>query len=633
MDDMEKKEDLEQEVTETVAEEIEEATETVSEAEAAEDISAEAETAEETVAEETTEDVPTEEVPVKQEKGGSNIIGIIVGLALFVAFLAVVWMAPVGNSVKDTGVFYAKDNDLYFYDMKNEPYLVQEGISAGGGYNYFYSGWGAGVAEDGDAAYYMANIDESGAADLYRKDVNSAAEAELIDSNVYDYKASKNGEVVAYLAMENDSLQLKMDCGNGSEKIAEGIHLEDDVYALRGDGKWVVFKDAYNMLCAAEVQKDGNVHVRELTDECPLYALAEDTLYFVSKADDMYNIYSYDFKNEPELVAENAQYMELMPNGRDLLYGTKSTEIIPYSELLEDDMAEIDAAMKEDDPNYDQKLMRDDLRAAMASGEGLEPLLQEFYILSNGKATLVADNVVSAVAVKDSDKNFVTGYKAKPFQPLYLSVIGGGLEMVDMIYYMSINYGGMQPFLADATGNVEILTGAGVLPDTLKVSADGTKAAYLMTNENTGGNILMQMEIGKAADAGAVQMDVKEFDFVGRHDLFYYYEYADGAGTLAKAGEGDNSISAASGVHFAKDTGRVYYLLLDQNTGHGKMEWWDGENRETIDGGIFAFQYKGNGKAAIIYDYDLMNQTGDLGYYDGKGVTMLDEDMTAIFIN
>ena len=40
-------------------------------------------------------------------------------------------------------------------------------------------------------------------------------------------------------------------------------------------------------------------------------------------------------------------------------------------------MAEIDAAMKEDDPNYEQKLMRDELREAMKSGKGLEPLLQD----------------------------------------------------------------------------------------------------------------------------------------------------------------------------------------------------------------------------------------------------------------
>lgn len=630
MDDMEKKEELEQEGT--VAEEIEETAEDVSEVKEISAEAAETETTEESAVEEVEEaEEPAEAAPVKQEKGGSNVIGMIAGLVLFVAFLAVVWMSPVGSSGKDTGVFYAKDNDLYFYDMKNEPYLLQEGISAGGGYNYFYSAWGAGVSQDNEDVYYTANVRADGTYDLYYKDLKTGAEPIRAAVDVSDHIVSENGDMAAFLEKFEDGLHLSLFDGKESYAVSSEMSLEEDVYALSKNGKYLVYRDAYDILHATKTEFPAAPVA--LTDDCPLYALAEDTLYFVSKAEDVYNIYSYDFENEPVLVAENAQYMELMPNGKDLLYGVKPTEIIPYSELLEDDMAEIDAAMKEDDPNYEQKLMRDELRAAMESGEGLEPLLQEFYLYSNGKATLVVDNVVSAVAVKDCDQNFVTGYKAKAFQPLYLSVIGGGLEMVDMIYYMSINYGGMQPFLADAAGNVEVLTGSGVLPDSLKISADGTKAAYLMTNENTGGNILMQMEIGKAADAGAVQMDVEEFAFVGKNDLFYYYEYADGAGTLAKAGEGDNSISAASGVHFAKDTGRVYYLLLDQNTGHGKMEWWDGENRETIDGGIFAFQYKGNGRAALIYDYDLMKQTGDLGYYDGKGVTMLDEDMTAIFIN
>ena len=611
MDELEKNEELE-----TVLEEREEI-------------------AEETT-EEVTEEVTEESVQKPAEKGSSNIIGMVAGFVLFIAFLAVVWMSPVGGrTVTDTGVLYAKDNDLYYYDMKNEPYLLQKDISAGGGYNYFYSAWGAGVSMDNEELYYTANVKADGSYDLYYKDLKADGSVELIDSGVVDHKVSENGEAVAYVVMKGDALELRMNSGSGSEKIAENFTLEEDAYQLRADGKWLVFKDAYNMICAAEVKGDGDVNVWKLTDASPLYALSEDVLYFVSKADTYYNIYSFDFENEPELVAENAQYMELMPNGKDLLYGVKPTEIIPYSELLEDDMAEIDAKMTEDDPNYDQKLMRDELRAAMKSGEGLEPLLQEYYILSNGKTKLVAENVVSAIAVQNSDKNFITGYQAKPFQPLYLSVIGGGLEMVDMIYYMSINYGGMRPFLADGFGNVEVLSGmegADVQLNTVQVSQDGSKAAYLVKDAN-GGNALMQMEFGSSVAATVVQNNVEEFSFVGKNDLFYYYDYANGAGKLGKAGEGDNSIDNASGVQFAKDTGRVYYLLLDQNTGNGKMEWWDGESRETIDGGVFAFQYKGNGKVALIYDYDLVTLKGGLGYYDGKGVTMLDEDITAIFIN
>lgn len=625
MDELEKKEELE-----PVVEEIEEVVE--------EPIEEPAEEATEEPAEETVEEAETEESPVEKtaEKGGSNVIGIIVGAALFIAFLAVVWMTPVGKVVKDTGVLYAKDNDLYYYDMKNEPYLLQEDISAGGGYNYFYSAWGAGISQDNEDLYYTANVQAEGTYDLYYKDLKADDAAELVDSGVIDHKVSKNGEVVAYLAMKGDSLELRYFDGKEKRVAAEGMKLEEDVYSLSADGKYLAYKDAYDMLCATRT--DLADPATKLTDDCPLYALAEDTLYFVSKADGMYNIYSYDFKNEPELVAENAQYMELMPNGRDLLYGVKPTEIIPYSELLEDDMAEIDAAMKEDDPNYEQKLMRDELREAMKSGKGLEPLLQEYYILSNGKAKLVADNVVSAIAVADSDKNFITGYKAKPFQPLYLSVIDGGLEMVDMIYYMSINYGGMQPFLADGFGNVEVLDGSGVQLNTVQVSADGSRAAYLVEDPDTGSNTLMQMELGQTKEtkeATVVQENVKEFAFIGGNGpLCYYYDYADGAGTLASL-ESDRTITDATGVTFAKDVKEIYYIQnIDAKTGVGQMQHWNGKDEPTtVDGGVFAFQYKGNGKAALVYGYDPAQLTGDLGYYDGKGVTKLDEDITAIFIN
>ena len=441
--------------------------------------------------------------------------------------------------------------------------------------------------------------------------------------------------IVAYVVMQDDVLELRMDCGSNNEKIAENFTLEEEAYQLRADGKWLVFKDAYNMLCAAEVQEDGDVNVWKLTDACPLYALSEDMLYFVSKADANCNIYSFDFENEPELVAEYAQYMSLMPNGTDLLYGVKPTDVIPYSELLEDDMAEIDAKMTADDPNYDQKLMRDDLRAAMASGEGLEPLMMEYYLISGGKTTLVAENVVSAVAVAGSEKSFVAGYQAKPFQPLYLSVIGGGLEMVDMIYYMSINYGGMQPFLADANGNTEVLTGSAVHMDSIRVSSDGRRAAYLVDDAETGGNVLMQMEFGSSVEATVVQNDVEDFAFLGGDGpLVYYYEYAKNAGTLASV-DSDRTIRGVTGVTFAEDAQEVYYIKdINGSTGVGQMQHWNGKDEATIvDGGVFAFQYKGNGKAAVLFDYDVMKLTGILGYYDGNGVTILDENVTALYIN
>ncbi|MBQ2880213.1 MAG: hypothetical protein IJE27_05915, partial [Anaerotignum sp.] len=149
MDELEKKE-LEQE---TVSETIEPAEETVEET---------AESVEEEPAE------VSEQAPKKKSKAPIFLLLLI----LVVAAAAYGMMSSGGKAAKkDAGVFYAKENDLYYYDLKNEPYLVQEGISAGGSYNYFYTAWGAGVAEESDIAYYVANVDAAGGADLYRRDM------------------------------------------------------------------------------------------------------------------------------------------------------------------------------------------------------------------------------------------------------------------------------------------------------------------------------------------------------------------------------------------------------------------------------------------------------------------------------
>ena len=78
----------------------------------AETVTEEAETAEEPAAE------PAETVPVHTAapaKSGSNIVGIIVGLLVFIGVLALCWkmVGPVGEVHADKGIAYAKDNNLY----------------------------------------------------------------------------------------------------------------------------------------------------------------------------------------------------------------------------------------------------------------------------------------------------------------------------------------------------------------------------------------------------------------------------------------------------------------------------------------------------------------------------------------
>ena len=565
--------------------------------------------------------------PQKAEKGG--VFGIVIGLIALIAILAYAWMNPMGKTV-DTGILYTKEDNLYYYDLKNEPYQVQEGLSNGGTYHYFYTAWGASVTEDGSYLYFSDDVDENGAFVLYRKDAKNAdAAAAQIDTDVYDYMASKDGKVVAYLKKSGETYALCVYDGKEVQTVKTGVNLENDVYALSGNGKYLAFTDTTGLLNAVAVGKNMEDNILPLTDSAETYAMAEESgiLYYVAAGKDGYNIFSYDFKGEPKTAVENVSSMEMMPNGRDVLYCKKSDEEVLYKDIIVDDMAEQDAKLKKGDEGYDQKVQRDEIRKAMKNGEGFEPLLQECYVLIGGKSVLVTGNAVAAVGVS-GEQSYVTGYRAKEFTPMHLSVMDGGLDMVEYIYYMSLNYGGMEVFLADTTGKVNLLSGSQPQLDGLKLSENGKKAAYLDTDANTGDTVLVEMELGKEK-AETVATNVQSFGYIG-NTLIYYFDYTEGVGTLGAAGS-KTTIANASGVQFTEDA--VYYVAdADEASGNGELRAWDGKTETALAKDVFAFQYKDNGKLVYIGSYDVNAGVGDLYYYDGKEARKLDTGITAIFI-
>ena len=621
-----KQEELEQETAEEAAEEVsaeEPVAEEVTEEETVE------ETAEEPKAEETTEEPKQEETPAPQKAEKGGVLGIVIGLIALIAIVAYAWMNPMGKTI-DTGILYSKDDNLYYYDLKNEPYQVQEGLSNGGTYHYFYTAWGASVTEDGKYLYFSDDVDENGAAVLYRKDAKNAdAVAAQIDTDVYDYMASKDGKVVAYLKKSGETYALCVYDGKEVQTVKDGVNLENDVYALSGNGKYLAFTDTTGILNAVAVGKNMEDNILPLTDSAETYAMAEESgiLYYVAAGENGYNIFSYDFKGEPKAAVENVSSMEMMPNGRDVLYCKKSDKEVLYKDIIVDDMAEQDAKVKKGDEGYDQKVQRDEIRKAMENGEGFEPLLQECYVLTGGKSVLVTDNAIAAVGV-NSDQSYVTGYRAKEFTPMHLSVMEGGLDMVENIYYMSISYGGMEIFLADTTGKVNLLSGSQPQLDGLKLSENGKKAAYLDTDANTGDTILVEQELGKE-ETETIATNVQSFGYIG-NTLVYYFDYTEGVGTLGAAGS-KTTIANVSGVQFAEDA--VYYVAdADETTGNGELRAWDGKTETAIAKDAFAFLYKDNGKLVYIGSYDVNAGVGDLYYYDGKETRKLDTGITAIFI-
>lgn len=582
----------------------------------------------ENLAEEPAEETP-EEPAAQAASGKGNVVAIVIGLLVFFGLLFVMWQMC--SKEAEHGILYAKEDALYYYDLKNEPYLLQDSISDGGFYRYAYSAWGAKQAEKGDFLYYPTQIQDSGSFTLYRRDVSAPTGKEiLVGTDVYDYQISEDGRVAAYLTMPEDAETMQLCVFDGAESrvIAENLEWQQNLYELRADGRYVVYYDAYAMLRTQRV--DGDAPSDVLTDAAAMTALAQESgiLYYVSQNGEQYDIYSYDFQKDPVCIAENVTYMEIMPNGRDLLYCAAPEGQILYRDIVTDDMAESDAALQEGEEGYDAKLQRDAIRTAMEAGEGFAPILQEAYVYTGGKHILAAENVVSVAAV-EQDAPFVTGYQINGFEPLLLSEIEGGLDALEIYYYLALGYSEMETFLADANGTCETLSGYQIAPESIQISADGKKAAYLATDETLGGNILMKMEIGKAADAVELAADIERFAFFGGEICYAYSE--NGANFLQL---GEETIANVAAVEFDAEEGVARFLAnLDAETGLGEMQIWNGKDApESIATDICAYQNMGGGKLALIGDYDLTNETGNLYYFDGKSVKALDAGMTAIFI-
>lgn len=594
-----------------------------------------------------------EEVNTKEAEGrpggGKNILAIVLGLAVFAGVLAFCWhMAGNAHKASDVGVLYTKDNEIHFYDLKNEPYLLAENVSDGGSYHYYYSAWGAMFSEKGDWAYYAADIDANGRFNLFRKNTSDPqAEPEKISDAVLDYAISKDGRQAAYLKAGGEKISLWLSDG-APRKVSADMQLDEQSYFLSSDGKYLLYtvRGADGLALYALSTAAGSEPV-ELCASVEMYALADetDTVYYVAEgeADGSYDVFGHMLETgKTERVAESVAYMEAMPNGRDLLYCRVSEENVLYRDLIVDDMREADAALPAEpteaeiaeNPLLAEKQERDKIRQAMDNGEGFAPILLDCYILTNGKTVKAAENVISAVAVVN-DMPFMTGYQAEQPQPIPISETGGDLQLVEYAYYGALADGEKKAFLADAMGHCEELPmpeGFPVSADTVQLSKDGSRVAYLVRNMEMGTSDLMLADVQDMEKAAMVQTNVDSMAFLGSSGLLgYYCNYDNGVGTVATSD--GNAQGNACGVYYSDDEKAMYFISAPNGaTGNGTLKRWDGKNETVIAENAFAFQYKANGKLAYLQNYDFTTGVGDLYYYDGKQSRLLDTGVTALFM-
>ena len=597
----------------------------------AETVTEEAETAEEPAAE------PAKTAPVQTAaptKSGSNIVGIIVGLLVFIGVLALCWkmVGPVGEVHADKGIAYAKDNNLYIYDLENDTYVAAEGISAGGQYNQYYSAWGTTFNEDGSGLYYSTNVRTDGTFDLYYKGVNADSEGVLVGEAVADYMPTKDGAAAIFVKTTADGAADLYQFVNGTSTLVESNILpESGSYAISNDGSFVMYRksgDNGTALYAkgtAEGEEAVCIHENAATSDT-------DEIYFAGAEGEGYAAFVYAYGTEPVKIMDEVTYLEVMPNGKDVLLMGPTEGLVTYDSIIEDDLEESDALLTEADGDaYQAKLQRDAIRTAMEGGEGFEPVLQKVYMYSNGKLTEVAAGTISAVSV-ENDRPYAVCYAAGDMEKMPISQLGS-LEDAEQGYYMTLMYTDPKILVFNAPGGSWQLEGKNISPANVFLSDDGTMVGYYETDTLTGATMLNIAKLG--AEPSFTMENVEAADFLGTtHDVAYFKDYENGLGTMGVWNGGDPvEVESVGGVHFAVDQNAVYYINnIDQQNGNGDLHVMANGEDTLIDSGVYSMQYKYNGKLAYLKNYDYTANRGDLYYYDGKESKEIDTGITAIFM-
>lgn len=644
----EEKKDLS--LTEDQAQQMPEETKAAEEVQSAEEAAAEVQQEETVEAETVTEEAETAEEPVAEPaktapvqtaapaKSGSNIVGIIVGLLVFIGVLALCWkmVGPVGEVHADKGIAYAKDNNLYIYDLENDTYVAAEGISAGGQYNQYYSAWGTTFNEDGSGLYYSTNVRTDGTFDLYYKGVNADSEGVLVGEAVADYMPTKDGAAAIFVKTTADGAADLYQFVNGTSTLVESNILpESGSYAISNDSSFVMYRksgDNGTALYAkgtAEGEEAVCIHENAAT---AMMTSDTDEIYFAGAEGEGYAAFVYAYGTEPVKIMDEVTYLEVMPNGKDVLLMGPTEGLVTYDSIIEDDLEESDALLTEADGDaYQAKLQRDAIRTAMEGGEGFEPVLQKVYMYSNGKLTEVAASTISAVSV-ENDRPYAVCYAAGDMEKMPISQLGS-LKDAEQGYYMTLMYTEPKILVVNATGGSWQLEGKNISPANVFLSDDGTMVGYYETDTLTGATMLNIAKLG--AEPSCTMENVEAADFLGTtHDVAYFKDYENGLGTMGVWNGGDPvEVESVGGVHFAVDQNAVYYINnIDQQNGNGDLHVMANGEDTLIDSGVYSMQYKYNGKLAYLKNYDYTANRGDLYYYDGKESKEIDTGITAIFM-
>ncbi len=534
-------------------------------------------------------------------------------------------------------IVYSKENELYCYNLKSDPVLISENLSAGGSATYSYVGNGTTVAEDGTSVYFIDNIAADGRFNLNYYNAKNKGQTSFISADVSDYKVSLLGEGTVYIvAGESGSTGTLYGYSrktNASKELAQDIQIGNSYYDISADGSKAIYVVADESgFSINECALDGS-GVKTIDTDVAQYLVSKNDnyVYYVKTEGSengvgSYTIYRYDLKKSAsEMIDDNVIAVTLSRDENAVIYYKYTGNMIKGTDIINDDGDDSEATKA--------------LRAEIADYE-FQDILCEVYRYEDGTSKLVGDKVLAAMPMDDEGEYIAyTVPSGTKKIKVNLSEISSVNEIAAN-YYMQIMKADCDVYIYKLNGFNEYMVFENSYIYSYQNSGnDAQFACFVDYDESTKKGKLILATYGDDGmkSYGELEDDVESFQFMGDGARIAYLRDVqdDGTGTLMYVESNVPDEISDSAYYYEVSTDlfrRVFYLdNYNSETYGGDFHYYQQASDKLVDSNVYMFAYRNNNNAFYLKDYDKETGTGDLYYLKGSKSVLVDEDVSSVF--
>lgn len=534
-------------------------------------------------------------------------------------------------------IVYSAGNELYCYDLKDEPVLISENLSSGGSASYSYVGNGITVANDGKSVYFIDNVASNGTFNLNYYTASKNDAPTLISANVSDYKVSNKGDGAVYIVAgesgKDGTLYGYSKKDNTSYPISDGVGLGGTEYAVSADGKKAVFAKTENSSITLNICDIDGSDLTAIDTDVAQYLVTENgtNIYYIKaegneNGTSIYNIYVYDIqKGASKLIDEDVIAVTLSQDENAVIYYKNSGKKIKAKDIINDDGDNSDAvnALRKEIETYE-----------------FNDIASSLYRYEDGKSVLVNDSMFTAVPA-DSKGTFIAYTVPTGLDKIKINLSEiKTVSDIDSKYYVQAMKAKCDTYIYKLNGYNDFVEFENSYVYSYQNSANNIQVASLVNYDSTKkvGKLVLSTYDEKGIKAyGELEEDVTSYDFMGDGSRIAYLRGVNdsGAGTLVyiESNIPDEVSTSAYYYEVSKDINkRLFYLdNYDTTSMGGTFHYYQQGADTVVDQGVYMFAYRNNNNALYMKNYNAATATGDLYYLNGKTSKLVAQGVSSVF--